>query len=239
MHVSKLAIIYKRFISHPSLPSFGWVFFFLLSSHSFSSSSSSCSIFHSFLQCDCNSKRIVIVLPFWYKNWGWSSRHSRQRMNTTTLCASISISNFNNYNIFLFHCQSSSKQQMQTFTHPQTHTHTHTLIYSQYLWHTVQMVKLNSLRALFSNFPKFYARLQLNNANVYTPDLSHFHLCSFQVTLHFFSYAFSSSLPIDVRSFDMKRARVKWSGEWKKNIERFRSLSTDSCGEQAIQRRNK
>lgn len=36
--------------------------------------------------------------------------------------------------------------------------------------------------------PRFYARLHLNNANVYTPDLSHFHLCVPRVFGVFFTY---------------------------------------------------
>lgn len=54
------------------------------------------------------------------------------------------------------------------------------LVYRQFL----DPSATSTITSLFSNFPKFYARLQFNNANVYTPDLSRFHL---YLCLSFFS----------------------------------------------------
>lgn len=54
------------------------------------------------------------------------------------------------------------------------------LVYRQFL----DPSATSTITSLFSNFPKFYARLQFNNANVYTPDLSRFHL---YLNLSFFS----------------------------------------------------
>lgn len=54
------------------------------------------------------------------------------------------------------------------------------LVYRQFL----DPSATSTITSLFSNFPKFYARLQFNNANVYTPDLSRFHL---YLSLSFFS----------------------------------------------------
>lgn len=49
----------------------------------------------------------------------------------------------------------------------------------------------HTISSLFSNFPKFYARLQFNNGNVYTPDLSRFHFyLSLSFCIEFFDYGF-------------------------------------------------
>lgn len=101
------------------------------------------------------------------------------------------------------------------------------LVYRQFL----DPSATSTITSLFSNFPKFYARLQFNNANVYTPDLSRFHL---YLNLSFFSgffeffFSFARFLSL-ILSFSLSLFHFYSNGIHKTFS--FRRMSTDSCEE--------
>lgn len=96
------------------------------------------------------------------------------------------------------------------------------LVYRQFL----DPSATSTITSLFSNFPKFYARLQFNNANVYTPDLSRFHLylclSFFSGFFDFFSFSFTLSFSLSLFHFYSNGIHKTFS---------FRRMSTDSCEE--------